>query len=88
MVLKTNADSKSDLAFGLHVVVIQLESPESFVPTIVNMDGTQRLAGVAAKQTMPQSSHQEPDAVTLYRPELQFPGFADWVGSVRPISMG
>lgn len=48
MVLKTNADSKRDLAFGLRVVVIQLESSESFVPAIVNMDGTPRLAGVAA----------------------------------------
>lgn len=74
--------------FGLRVVVIQLESSESFVSTIVNVDGTPRLAGVAAIQTMPQSSHQEPDTVTLYRPELQFPGFADWIGSVRPISMG
>lgn len=65
MVLKTNADSKCDLVFGLRVVVIQLESSESFVSTIVNVDGTPRLAGVAAIQTVPQSSHEEPDTVTL-----------------------
>lgn len=53
MVLKTNADSKCDLAFGLRLVVIQLESSESFVPAIVNMEGTPRLAGVAAIQTIP-----------------------------------
>lgn len=86
--LNTNVHSRCNLGLGLPMVVIHLESSEIFVPALVNMDGMLRLASMAAIETAPQkSSHREPDAATLYRSKLQFSGFADWIGSFRPISM-
>ena len=51
------------------------------------MNGMLRLAGMAANKPSPQPSRRKPDAAALYGPELQFPVFAYWTGSFRPISM-